>query len=311
MASLDGRVAIVTGAGRGIGLEHAKLLAAEGASVVVNDLGAQLSGEGTDESVAEAAAEEIRAAGGRAVASTHDVADWTGARDLIEFAVRSFGDLHVLVTNAGNLRIRMLADLSEEDWDAQMRIHLKGQAAPTRHALEYWRSQAKVRPVRASVICVSSPLGLFGNPTVEPYSVGKLGAIGIARGVSQEGVEFGVRGNTIVPQGRSRMWLDAPPTPPTPSGFQPDDPANVSPLVAWLAQENCPANGQIYFLAGGDLAVLSIPAVHARIDIGERWTIDALDERLSTLLVDPIPSQFAFTAGHNAATIRSSRTPKE
>ena len=164
MGTLDGRVAIITGAGRGIGREHALLFASEGAKVVVNDLGGGLDGSSTQASPAEQVVEEIKALGGEAVANHDDIADWSGGERLIQTAIETFGDLHVLVNNAGILRDRVLVNLSEDDWDSVIKVHLKGHFVPTRHAATYWREQAKAgKTVKASIINTSSTSGLLGN----------------------------------------------------------------------------------------------------------------------------------------------------
>src|SRR6266446_2321531 len=164
MGALNGRVAIITGAGRGIGREHALLFAREGAQVVVNDLGGGTDGSGADAGPAQQVVDEIRALGGEAVANTDNVADWAGAERLVQTALDAFGDLHILVNNAGILRDRMLANMSEAEFDDVVRVHLKGHFAPLRHAAAYWRDQSKAgNTVNASVINTSSTSGLFGN----------------------------------------------------------------------------------------------------------------------------------------------------
>ena len=176
MGALDGRVAIITGAGRGIGREHALLFAAEGAKVVVNDLGGGRDGTGADGGPAHEVVEEIRAAGGEAVANTDDVADWEGAQRIVNAAVETFGDLHVLVNNAGILRDRMLTNMMPSEWDDVVRVHLRGHFMPTRWAATYWREQSKAgKPVKASVINTSSTSGLFGNAGQTNYGAAKTG----------------------------------------------------------------------------------------------------------------------------------------
>src|ERR1700722_8189464 len=174
MGALEGRVAIITGAGRGLGREHALLFASEGAKVVVNDLGGNPDGTGADTSPAQQVVDEIKAAGGEAVANYDDVSDWDGAKRLVDQAVSTFGGLHVLVNNAGILRDRMLANMSIEEWDAIMRVHLRGHFCPTRWAAAYWRDQSKAGiPVQGSVINTSSTSGLFGNIGQTNYGAAK------------------------------------------------------------------------------------------------------------------------------------------
>src|SRR6266576_6877401 len=174
MGALDGRVAIITGAGRGLGREHALLFASEGAKVVVNDLGGDMRGEGGDLSAAQQTVEDIKARGGDAVVNGENVADWDGAQRLVRQAVEEFGDLHVLVNNAGILRDRVIINMTEGEWDAVVAVHLKGHFAPTRHAAVYWREQSKAgEDVKARVINTSSPSGVFGNVGQSNYGAAK------------------------------------------------------------------------------------------------------------------------------------------
>src|SRR5579871_5175566 len=194
MGALDGRVAIITGAGRGIGREHALLFAAEGAKVVVNDLGGGLHGESEATSAAEQVVEEIRSFGGEAIANHDDVADWAGGQHLVRSAVEHFGDLHVLVNNAGILRDRVLVNLSEEDWDSVIKVHLKGHFVPSRHAAAYWRERAKEgHEVKASIINTSSTSGLLGNIGQSNYGAAKAGIAAFTVIIADELGRYGVR----------------------------------------------------------------------------------------------------------------------
>jgi len=322
MKRLEGRVAIVTGAGRGLGRAHALALADGGARVVVNDLGASLAGAPptgvgppptggkppteagapltgaspqTELSAAEAVCEEIRERGGAAVASHHDVADWVAARDLIDLALSEFGALHVLVNNAGILRDRAFANMTEEEWDAVVRVHLKGHAAPTHHALRYWRGQAKAgTPLAASVIHTTSSSGLCGNFGQANYGAAKLGIVALSRIVAIEGARYGVRSNAISPSARTRMTEVMTGTeellgrPEDWGEFDPWAPENVSPVIAWLAEADCPANAQVFHVAGSRVRVLEIP--HIAYDaVGEgRWTPAKLEDALRGHLVEPL-----------------------
>src|ERR1700691_6718621 len=206
MGALEGKVAIITGAGRGIGREHALLFAGEGAKVVVNDLGGAVDGSGDDRSPAEQVVDEIVAMGAEAVANDDDIADWEGGRRLVEAAVEAFGDLHVLVNNAGILRDRMLVNMSEEDWDSVIHVHLKGHFLPTRYAAGYWREQVKEgHEVNASVINTSSTSGLLGNPGQTNYGAAKAGVAAFTVIAAQELSRYGVRVNAIAPAARTRM----------------------------------------------------------------------------------------------------------
>src|SRR3954454_15317726 len=194
MGALDGRGAIVTGAGRGIGREHALIFASEGAKVVVNDLGGAMDGTGDDRTPAQQVADEIKAMGGEAVANADNVADWEGGQRLINSAIEAFGDLHVLVNNAGILRDRVLVNMTEEEWDAVIHVHLKGHFVPTRWAATYWREQTKAgKTVKASVINTSSTSGLIGNPGQANYGAAKMGIAAFTIITAQELSRYGVR----------------------------------------------------------------------------------------------------------------------
>ena len=206
MPNLNGKVAIVTGAGRGIGRAHALALAEAGAQVVVNDLGGTLAGEGADLSPAQQVVDEIEAAGGAAVADGENVADFAGAGRMVEHAVSAFGRLDILVNNAGILRDRMLVNMSEDEWDAVIAVHLKGHFAPTRHAAAHWRERSKAgEELRARVINTSSPSGVFGNVGQTNYGAAKAGIAGFTLIAAQELARYGVTVNCIAPNARTRM----------------------------------------------------------------------------------------------------------
>src|SRR5436853_1386947 len=206
MGALDGRVAIITGAGRGIGREHALLFASEGAKVVVNDLGGANDGSGSDQTPAQEVVEEIKAMGGEAVANGDNVADWEGGQRLVNAAVEAFGDLHVLVNNAGILRDRVLVNMTEEEWDAVIHVHLKGHFVPTRWAAAYWREQSKAgKQVKASIVHTSSTSGLLGNPGQTNYGAAKAGIGAFTVIAAMELERYGVRVNAIAPAARTRM----------------------------------------------------------------------------------------------------------
>ena len=296
-SSLAGRVAIVTGAGRGLGRAHALALAAEGASVVVNDLGGDLQGRGTDLTPAQAVVREIIAGGGKAVVSGHDVGDWQDAASLIDTAVKNFGDLHVLVNNAGILRDRTLANMSEEEWDAVIRVHLKGHAATTRHAMAYWRDRSKAgQPVAGSVVHTTSLAGIVGNFGQAAYASAKLGIVGLSRVAALEGAKYGVRSNAVSPSARTRIETSL--QPPPPGVFDVFDPANVSPLIAWLARADCPATNQVFQAYGNRVEVIGHSAIAVDVRTEGRWTTDALDKALRDKLPKP-PRLGDFVEGLN------------
>jgi NAD(P)-dependent dehydrogenase (short-subunit alcohol dehydrogenase family) len=280
MGALDGRVAVITGAGRGIGREHALLFAAEGAKVVVNDMGGALDGSGDDRTPAEQVAAEITDLGGEAIADAEDVADWDGAKRLIDAAVGAFGDLHVLVNNAGILRDRLLVNMSEDEWDRVIRVHLKGHFAPTRHAAAYWRERSKEgHPVNAAVVNTSSTSGLLGNPGQANYGAAKAGIAAFTVIVAQELTRYGVRVNAVAPAARTRMTESTPglsdlvAAPTDASRFDEWDPANVSPLVAYLSTEECVANGRVFYVTGGTVQTFQSWTLTDHIERAERWTV--------------------------------------
>ncbi len=280
---LEGRVAVVTGAGRGLGRAYALALAAEGAAVVVNDLGGDFQGNGRDVSPAQSVVSEIKAGGGRAVASGHDVSDWHDAQAMISLALEAFGGLDILVNNAGILRDRLFANMSEEDWDAVIRVHLKGHAAPARHAMEYWRNEAKAgRAVAASVIHTTSLAGLIGNFGQANYASAKLAVVGLSRTLALEGAKYGVRSNAVSPSARTRIETSL--KPPPDGVFDVFAPDNVSPLICWLALEDCPATGQVFQAYGNRVEVIAPSAIEVDIRTEGRWTIEDLEEALSERL---------------------------
>ena len=291
MGALEGRVAIVTGAGRGIGREHALLLAQEGARVVVNDLGGAMDGTGGDVTPAQQVVQEIEAMGGQAIANGDDVADWEGGQRLVNAAVDAFGDLHVLVNNAGILRDRVLVNMTEEEWDAVVKVHLKGHFVPTRWAATYWREQSKAgKDVKASVILTSSTSGLLGNPGQTNYGAAKAGIAAFTIISAQELTRYGVRSNCIAPAARTRLTEATPGL--SEMVKQPDDegafdvwaPGNVSPLVAWLAKEDCPANGKTFFTQGGTVRLFQPWTMTDQIERNERWTVADLDTEMKGIL---------------------------
>jgi NAD(P)-dependent dehydrogenase (short-subunit alcohol dehydrogenase family) len=288
MAKLDGKVAIVTGAGRGIGREHALALARAGARVVVNDLGVSLAGEAAGDSPGEQVVEEIRAEGGEAVANGENVADFAGAKRLIEHAVEWFGGLDILVNNAGILRDRMLVNMEENEWDAVIEVHLKGHFSPTRHAAAYWRDRSKAGDeVRARLINTSSPSGVFGNVGQANYGAAKAGIVGFTLIAAQELGRYGVTVNCLAPNARTRMTEAAFGEIPRPDdGFDPADPGNNSPIVVALcADEAQDITGQVFFVYGGVVNALRGWEAGELFASEGRWDpddlLDALRERFA------------------------------
>ena len=271
----EGRVVIVTGAGRGIGREHALGFAREGARVVVNDLGVALDGRGASTGPAQEVVDEIAALGGEAVANTDDIADWEGARRLVHTAIDTFGRLDVLVNNAGFVRDRMLFTTSEEEWDAVIRVHLKGHFATTRHACEYWRERSKAgEVVDARIINTSSGAGLMGSVGQGAYSAAKGGIAALTLVESAEMGRYGVTANAIAPAARTRMteevFADRMQAPD--SGFDVNDPANISPLVVWLGSaESVDVTGRVFEVEGGQIAVADGWQHGPSLDKRARW----------------------------------------
>ncbi|MGW5313876.1 SDR family oxidoreductase [Nocardia thailandica] len=270
-----GRIVIVTGAGRGIGRAHALAFAAAGARVVVNDVGTALDGAATTETPAQQVVAEIVAAGGEAVANGDDVADWEGARRLVRTAIDTFGGLDVLVNNAGFVRDRMLVNLGEDEWDAVVRVHLKGHFATMRHAAEYWRGESKAgRPVDARVINTSSGAGLQGSVGQGNYGAAKAGIAGLTLTAAAEFGRYGVTVNAIAPAARTRMTetvfaqtMAAPE-----DGFDAMAPENVSPLVVWLGStESAGVTGRMFEVEGGKVALAQGWRHGVPVDRGARW----------------------------------------
>lgn len=286
MGHLDGRVVIVTGAGRGIGREHALLFASEGASVVVNDLGGGQDGEGAASGPAQETVELIEAAGGKAVSNGDDVADETGAARIVSTALDAFGRIDGLVNNAGILRDRVLVNISEADWDLVVRVNLRGTFLMTREVAKHWREQSKAgAEVSGSVVNTSSESGVFGNPGQANYAAAKAAIASLTQVSSKELQRYGVRVNAILPQARTRLtegaFGDA--LAAKEGEFDRMDPANVSPFVAYLLTPDCPLSGEV-FLVGGSRVQRIQPWTKDpswKLMSEGRWTIDALDKAVA------------------------------
>ena len=291
MGALDGRVAIITGAGRGIGREHALLFAAEGAKVVVNDLGGAVDGSGDDRTPAQQVVDEIKEMGGEAVANADNITDWEGGQRLINTAVEAFGDLHVLVNNAGILRDRVLVNMTEEEWDSVINVHLKGHFVPTRWAAAYWREQSKAgKEVKANIVNTSSTSGLLGNPGQTNYGAAKAGIGAFTVICAQELARYGVRSNAIAPAARTRMTEATPglgdivKAPEDASKFDVWNPANISPLVAYLSTEGCEAQGKVFFVQGGTVKLFQGWTMTEGIEKNDRWSVAELESEMKKLV---------------------------
>ncbi len=288
MGTLDGRVAIITGAGRGLGREHALLFAAEGAKIVVNDLGGANDGSGSDMTPAQQTVADIKGMGGQAIVNTDNVADWDGAKRMIDSAIEAFGDLDILVNNAGILRDRVLVNMSEAEWDSVIQVHLKGHFAPTHHAAAYWREQAKAGITKPrNLVHTSSTSGLFSNPGQANYGSAKSGIATFSQICAKELSRYNVKSNAIAPAARTRLTMATPGLEDVMAAkdgkFDEWDPANVSPLVAYLASDLCEFSGETFYVQGGQVTRVATWAMAEEIKQDDRWTVTALAKAITAL----------------------------
>jgi NAD(P)-dependent dehydrogenase (short-subunit alcohol dehydrogenase family) len=287
VGALEGRVAVITGAGRGIGREHALLFAREGAKIVVNDLGGSNEGEGADSGPAHQVVDEIVAAGGTAVANTENIATWSGAESAVQQAVDEFGRLDVLINNAGILRDSFIAGMAEAQWDSVIAVHLKGHFAMLHHAAAYWKAQSKAgdQPL-AGVINTASGSGVtIPNAGQANYGSAKAGIAAMTLIAAEELERYGVRVNAIAPIARTRLTLATPGmgslmSEPEEGELDLFSPANISPLVAYLATEKCPITGKVYAVQGGAISALSGWHDTDTIETDGPWLIDDIASRL-------------------------------
>ena len=294
MGILDGRVAVITGAGNGIGREHALLFAREGAQVVVNDLGGSSDGTGADASAAQRVVDEILAAGGEAVANHGDVADWEGARTLVADAVEAFGRLDVLVNNAGILRDAFLHRMTEDEWDLVVKVHLKGHFATLRHATDHWKERQKAgeQVLDAAVVNTASMSGLtLPNPGQANYGAAKAGIAALTLVAAAELGRLGVRVNAIAPAARTRLTVDVPgfvgemvKAPEDPDALDVYGPHQISPLVAYLASSECSATGKVYEVQGGRITEFEGWRAGATVESDTDWTVAAVADRLAAVV---------------------------
>lgn len=306
---LSDRVYIITGAGRGLGASYAKLAASLGAKVVVNDLGRSLHGEQMAESPADQLVREIQAAGGTAIADTHDVTDFEGARALIDDTVQKFGSVDVLINNAGILRDRMLTNMSPEEWDEVIKVHLRGHYCTTRHAAAYWKEKAKHSgPVDAALIQTTSIAGLHGQAGQANYATAKSGIATLAHIAHLEmNARFGVRSYAIAPSARTRLTLNSPGAADVvsrklPNGFDYFDPDNVAPFVVWLGSRGCKApSGSVLGVEGDVIRRYNSWHVGSTVrNDAKRWTFEDLERASDELFsgqdkaFSPISDVLAF-----------------
>lgn len=295
MGICDGRVVIVTGAGGGLGREHALAFAAEGAAVIVNDLGVSNHGEGGSAGPAQKVVDEIEAKGGRASANTDSVSDFKAGKRMVEQALDTFGRLDVVVNNAGFLRDRMFVGTSEEEWDAVINVHLKGHFCVTRHAAEHWRNQSKAgQPVDARIINTSSGAGLQGSIGQATYSAAKGGIASLTLVQAAELGRYGVTANAIAPAARTRMteaiFTDM--KPPEDGSFDEAHPGNVSPLVVWLGSpESRAVTGRVFEVKGGLIGVCDGWRDGPTYDKKARWAPDEIGAKVLELVAKAVPPQ--------------------
>lgn len=292
---VEGRVVIVTGAARGIGRGHALEFARQGAKVVVNDLGAEADGSGASTGPAGEVVGRIRAEGGEAIANGDDVSDWDGAERLINAAVEHFGDLHVLVNNAGILRDRMLVNMTADEWDDVIRVHLRGTFAPLRHAAAYWRARSKAgEPVDAAIINTTSSSGIYGNAGQANYGAAKAGIAGLTIIAARELGRYGVTVNAVAPAALTRMtedlarWQGG-----DPGAFDPRAADNIAPLVVWLGSGQAQARritGRVFNVRGGTISVAEGWRAGPGADKGARWDPAELSEVIPGLVEKAAPN---------------------
>ncbi len=289
----EGRVVLITGAGRGIGREYALEFARQGAKVVVNDLGGARDGAGAGEGPAHEVVARIRAMGGEAIANTDDVADWDGAKRMVDAAIGNFGGLDVVVNNAGILRDRTLANMSEEEWDSVIRVHLRGTFAPSRHAAAYWRDEAKAgRQRKARLINTSSSSGLYCNPGQTNYGAAKAGIASFSIIAARELERYGVTVNCIYPTALSRLTSDIFGREPAEEAgaaagpdFDPFDAANVAPMIVWLGSEQSEGiTGRVFGVRGGRITVAEGWHAGPRIEKEGRWEAGELGALIPDLV---------------------------
>ncbi len=285
MNELDGKVAIVTGAGRGLGRVEALDLASHGARVIVSDLGVSAEGAGRDESAGQSVVEEIQAMGGEAVAHFGDVADWQDSKAMIQTALDTFGDLNILVCNAGFCRDRMVFTMSEEEFDSVIRVHLKGHFCGMRHASEYWRTKGKSEgEVYGRIVSTASEAAIFASPGQPNYASAKAGIIALTNSAAQGLAKYGVTGNTIMPRARTAMTMTgrtAAMFEKPEEGFDQFAPEHVTPLVSFLASPaSSNISGNVFVVWGKEIAVLGHPKRDAELRVDEVWSFEGVAKQV-------------------------------
>ena len=301
MGNLDGKVALVTGAGSGLGRVEALELARQGARVVVNDLGTQADGTGSDQQPAQQVVEEIKSFGGEAVTAYGDVTHWADVENAFKTATDTYGDINIIVNNAGFCRDRMLFNMSEEEFDSVIKVHLKGHFCSMRLAAEYWRNKSKAagEPVYGRLISTSSEAFLFGSVGQPNYAAAKAGITAMTMAAAQALTRYGVTANVILPRARTRMTDSGPMAPmfaKPEDGFDTFAPENISPLVAYLAS---PAagniSGYVLLVYGKQIRVIERPEFGHAFDSEEAWTVDEVERQLTPYFADKTPVEDGFS----------------
>ena len=284
MGALDGRVVVITGAAGGLGREYAALFASEGAQLVLNDIGAARDGSGSDAGVVQELVGEITATGADAVGNAEDIATMAGAEQVLAQALDTYGEVHALVNSGGLLRDRMFVNMSEDEWDAIIRGHLRAHFCPSRVLAGHWRDRSKAGdPVKASIVNTTSNAGLFSQPGQSNYAAAKAGIAGLTITLADELARYAIRVNAISPAARTRMTTAVPGmaemvAAPASDEFDVYHPGNVAPVVAWLSAEHCPLTGAVLYAQGGEVRILEGWHEARTVDRGRRWTITELDE---------------------------------
>ncbi|WOK37409.1 SDR family oxidoreductase [Sphingomonas sp. C3-2] len=290
MGICDGRTVIITGAARGLGRSYALAFAAEGANVVVNDIGTSLSGEGRDTSAADGVVAEIKAAGGNAIANYEDITDWDAAKRIVDAAVEAFGDLHVVVNNAGIVRDRMFVSATLEEWDATMHVHLRGHFCVSRHAVDYWRAQQKAgKAVDARIINTTSGAGLQGSIAQAAYSTAKGGIAALTLVQAAELGRYGITANALAPAARTRMTEGAfaDKMAAVESGFDVQDPDNIAPTVVYLGSaQSRNVTGCVFELEGGRITLEDGWDLGATVDKQAKWAPSEVGAAVDKLMAD-------------------------
>ena len=301
---LDGKVAIVTGAGDGIGRLHALKLAEMGANVIVNDIGTTLQGEGEDKTKAQQVVDEIKAAGGEATAHYGDVSNWQDAEGMIQAAVDSYGDLNILLNNAGIMRDSTIFKISEADFDDVVRVHLKGHFAPSKFACNYWREKSKQAgaPIFGRLISTASEAWLMGNPGQPNYAAAKAGITSFTMGIAQLMLKYGVTANVVMPRARTRMTMSGPTAPifqKPEEGFDTFGPQNVVPFFAYLCTPRAERiSGHLFIVWGKEIKALTRPQQLEVFHTDEEWTVDSVHDKLAPTFekLEPVADGFSTPA---------------